>query len=376
MIQAPPMKNRQRILRVNKMNPAQVKIIHMRQLAEYRRSIIGAPPLKNLFLELTLRCNERCIHCGSRCGEHDRVNELSKEQYRKILDDVKRDFGVKQVELDITGGEPLLRRDFFDIMSYANSLGFRWGMTSNATLINDDIAHRLHECGMKTISVSIDGLESTHDSLRGMNGAFSGAMRGIDALIRHGGFQSIQVTTVVNHRNFSELDELFDILCKIDIDSWRVINIEPIGRALDSPDLMLTKDEYRQMFDFIREKRLQGYPLTYGCSHYLGTEYERQVRQWYFLCNAGIYTASIASNGDILACLDIERRPELVQGNILRDSLKEIWQNKFKIFRGDLSDLNEKCRACDSCEFCHGGAHHSWDYGLNEQRVCFKDILF
>ena len=376
MIQAPPMKNRQRILRVNKMNPAQVKIIHMRQLAEYRRSIIGAPPLKNLFLELTLRCNERCIHCGSRCGEHDRVNELSKEQYRKILDDVKRDFGVKQVELDITGGEPLLRRDFFDIMSYANSLGFRWGMTSNATLINDDIAHRLHECGMKTISVSIDGLESTHDSLRGMNGAFSGAMRGIDALIRHGGFQSIQVTTVVNHRNFSELDELFDILCKIDIDSWRVINIEPIGRALDSPDLMLTKDEYRQMFDFIREKRLQSYPLTYGCSHYLGTEYERQVRQWYFLCNAGIYTASIASNGDILACLDIERRPELVQGNILRDSLKEIWQNKFKIFRGDLSDLNEKCRACDSCEFCHGGAHHSWDYDLNEQRVCFKDILF
>ena len=376
MIQAPPMKNRQRILRVNKMNPAQVKIIHMRQLAEYRRSIIGAPPLKNLFLELTLRCNERCIHCGSRCGEHDRVNELSKEQYRKILDDVKRDFGVKQVELDITGGEPLLRRDFFDIMSYANSLGFRWGMTSNATLINDDIAHRLHECGMKTISVSIDGLESTHDSLRGVNGAFSGAMRGIDALIRHGGFQSIQVTTVVNHRNFSELDELFNILCKIDIDSWRVINIEPIGRALDSPDLMLTKDEYRQMFDFIREKRLQGYPLTYGCSHYLGTEYERQVRQWYFLCNAGIYTASIASNGDILACLDIERRPELVQGNILRDSLKEIWQNKFKIFRGDLSDLNEKCRACDSCEFCHGGAHHSWDYDLNEQRVCFKDILF
>lgn len=376
MIQAPPMKNRQRILRVNKMNPAQVKIIHMRQLAEYRRSIIGAPPLKNLFLELTLRCNERCIHCGSRCGEHDRVNELSKEQYRKILDDVKRDFGVKQVELDITGGEPLLRRDFFDIMSYANSLGFRWGMTSNATLINDDIAHGLHECGMKTISVSIDGLESTHDSLRGVNGAFSGAMRGIDALIRHGGFQSIQVTTVVNHRNFSELDELFDMLCKIDIDSWRVINIEPIGRALDSPDLMLTKDEYRQMFDFIREKRLQGYPLTYGCSHYLGTEYERQVRQWYFLCNAGIYTASIASNGDILACLDIERRPELVQGNILRDSLKEIWQNKFKIFRGDLSDLNEKCRACDSCEFCHGGAHHSWDYDLNEQRVCFKDILF
>ena len=328
------------------MNPTDVKIQHMRRLAEYRRSIIGAPPLRNLFLELTLRCNERCLHCGSRCGEHDRVPELSLEQYRQILDDVKRDFGAEQLELDITGGEPLLRRDFFDIMGYAHSLGFRWGMTSNATLIDDGVARRLRECGMKTISVSIDGLEATHDALRGI------------------------------HRNFGELSALFDIFRDMDIDSWRVINIEPIGRALDTPDLMLTDDEYRAMFDFIREKRLEGYPLTYGCSHFLGTEYERQVRQWYFLCNAGIYTASIAANGDILACLDIERRPELTQGNILSDSLKDVWEKKFKIFRSDLSDLNEKCRACDCCEFCHGGAHHSWDYDRNKQRVCFKDILF
>ena len=358
------------------MNPIEVKTRHMTQLADYRRSILSNPPLRNLFLELTLRCNERCIHCGSRCGEHDDVPELTLGQYRKILDDVKRDFGTKQVELDVTGGEPLLRRDFYDIMSYARSLGFRWGMTSNATLIDDRAAHRLYESGMKTISVSIDGLEKTHDSLRGMDGAFSRAMRGIDALIRHGGFQHIQITTVVNHRNFGELPELFELMRETDIDSWRVINIEPIGRALDTPELMLTDDEYRMLFDFIMDKRMEGYPVTYGCSHFLGAEYERQVRDWYFLCNAGIYTASIASNGDILACLDIERRPELVQGNILRDSLKDVWENRFSVFRSDLSDRNGKCRECEQCGFCHGGAHHSWDYDRNEQRVCFKDILF
>lgn len=358
------------------MKPQDVKAEHMRQLAAYRSGILAAPPLRNLFLELTLRCNERCIHCGSRCGEHDRVPELSLEQYKRILDDVKRDFGTKQVELDITGGEPLLRRDFYDIMGYAHSLGFRWGMTSNATLIDAQAAHRLYECGMKTIAVSIDGLEDTHDRLRGREGAFAAAMKGIEALISHGGFQHIQITTVMNHRNISELPAMFDMLREVDIDSWRVINIEPIGRALDAPDLMLTDDEYRRMFDFIRDKRAEGYPLTYGCSHYLGLAYERQVREWYFLCNAGIYTASIASNGDILACLDIERRPELVQGNILKDSLKDVWQSGFQIFRRDLSDLNEKCRTCESCEFCHGGAHHSWDYDRNEQRVCFKGILF
>ena len=356
--------------------PIEIKTKHMQQLAEYRRSILGKPPLKNLFLELTLRCNERCIHCGSRCGEHDAVPELSLDQYRKILDYLKRGFGTKQIELDITGGEPLLRRDFYDIMSYAHALGFRWGMTSNATLIDAQAARRLYECGMKTISVSIDGLESTHDILRGMSGAYSRAMKGIQALISQGGFQHIQITTVVNHRNISELPEMFELLREVDIDSWRVINIEPIGRALDTPELMLFDDEYRRMFDFIREKRMEGYPLTYGCSHFLGAEYERQVRDWYFLCNAGIYTASIASNGDILACLDIERRPELVQGNILRDSLKDVWEGEFKIFRSDLSDLNEICRDCDQCGFCHGGAHHSWDYDRNQQRVCFKDILF
>lgn len=81
----------------------------MKELAEYRRGLWKEPKLKFLFLELTLRCNERCIHCGT-----------------------------SGIQLCITGGEPLLRKDFFEIMGYAHSLGFRWGMTSNGTLIDDE----------------------------------------------------------------------------------------------------------------------------------------------------------------------------------------------------------------------------------------------
>lgn len=362
--------------------PSIVQTVHesrMRQLAEYRRSILPHPPLRNLFLELTLRCNEHCLHCGSRCGEHDAsclASELTLAQYQTILDQVKRDFGTHDLELDITGGEPLLHRDFFEIMDYANRLGFRWGMTSNAILIDETAARRLHECGMKTISVSIDGLPATHDRLRGRQGAYDAAMRGVQALISLGKCQRIQITTVVNHQNIGELPVLFDIMKAIDIDSWRVINIEPIGRAKEHPELLLSPDEYRRMFDFIREKRTHGWPLTYGCSHFLGLDYARQVRQWYFLCNAGIYTASIMANGDIGACLDIERRPELIQGNILRDRLKDVWEQKFAVFRADLSDLSETCRACPQSEFCHGGAHHSWDYDHHRQQMCFKGVLF
>jgi len=352
-----------------------IKTKHMKMLADYRKELVQAPKLRNLFFELTLRCNENCIHCGSRCNEV-RSDELSAQVYYDFLDKIKRDFGTKDIMLCITGGEPLLRKEFFDIMGYAHKLGFRWGMTSNATLINEETARKLKECGMGTISVSIDGLPETHDEFRRTKGGYEKAMRGIDCLIKEGGFRHIQVTTVVHRGNIDQLDALYDIMCGIDIDSWRVINMEPIGRAKDFTDLLLRPEDYRRMFDFIREKRGLGMPVQYGCSHYLGLDYEREVRDWYFLCNAGIYTASIMSNGDIGACLDIERRPETIEGNILRDDFTEVWKNGFRIFREQLAGRSEKCSGCTEKEFCGGGACHSWDYDRNEQQVCFKDVLF
>ncbi|MBQ6410870.1 MAG: SPASM domain-containing protein, partial [Atopobiaceae bacterium] len=265
---------------------------------------------------------------------------------------------------------------FFDIMGYAHEQGFKWGMTSNATLITPAVARRLAEVGMGTISVSIDGLRETHDELRGLRGGYDRAMAGIQNLIDVGTFKNVQVTTVINHGNIGQLDELFDIMDGLDIDSWRVINLEPIGRALLRPDLMLTKDDYVRLFEFIREKRRAGYPLEYGCSHYLGLEYEAEVREWYWLCNAGVYTASIMSNGDIGACLDIERRPETIQGNIRRERLRDVWEGRFELFRRDLSDLNPECQVCEHARFCRGDAHHSWDYDANRPMVCLKGTLF
>ena len=352
-----------------------IKIEHMRKMRDYRKSLMRAPQLRNLFLELTVRCNEHCLHCGSRCGDIT-SEELSLEQYKIFLSQVKEDLGTDKKMLCITGGEPLLRRDFFDIMGFAHGLGFHWGMTSNATLITEDIARELKKCGMGTISVSIDGLEETHDSFRRTPGGYKKAMEGISALLKVGGFKSVQVTTVVTHQNIGELDRLYDIFNNIDIDSWRVINIEPMGRALSHPELILTKEDYVTLFEFIRNKRIAGEPVTYGCSHYLGAEYEREVRDWYYLCTAGLYTASITANGDIIACLDIERRPELVQGNILRDRFSEVWKKGFEDFRRDLGDENEMCCSCPEKDFCHGDSFHSWNFDEHKPRVCFKDILF
>lgn len=352
-----------------------IKIDHMRQLAAYREGLRRAPQLRQLFLELTLRCNEHCLHCGSSCGDAP-CPELSPEQYRVFLEKVKRDFDVSRMMLCITGGEPLLRRDFFEIMEIAHRLGYGWGMTSNATLIEGETARRLRETGMRTISVSVDGLRETHDAFRRRPGAYDAAMSGVAALVREGGFHNVQITSVLTHESIGELDAMYKVFCKTGIDSWRLVGMEPIGRALQHPELMLTAEDWRYLFRFIREKRRRGLPVSYGCTHYLGLDFEREVRDWYWLCNAGVYVASVMTNGDIGACLDIERRPETIQGNILTDDFTEVWNSRFQIFRQDLSALNEGCAACESRAFCGGGAFHSWDYDENRPRVCFRGILF
>lgn len=344
-------------------------------LADYVRGLYRAPRLRQLFLELTLMCNEHCFHCGSNCTSAPR-DQLSASEFCRILREVKEDFDIRDIMLCITGGEPLMRPDFFEIMGCANALGYRWGMTSNATLITKEVAHRLADTGMRTISVSIDGLRETHDRLRGFPGGYDLAMAGIRNLIDEQAFRSVQVTTVINHGNIGELDALFRIMDGLDIDSWRVINLEPIGRALKFPDLMCTDDDYRRLFSFIREKRAQGYPVTYGCSHYLGEALEGELRDWYWLCNAGIYTASIMANGDVGACLDIERRPETIQGNIRSDRFSRIWQDRFELFRRDLLEGSEYCRGCEHANHCRGDAHHSWNYDKNEPMLCFRGKLF
>ena len=355
-------------------NLLKMKTDHLEQVKRYRESLYRKPVLKQLFFEFTLNCNEKCFHCGSSCGMERVTGELEKEEWIAIIDEVAENFKPKPM-LCITGGEPLLYRDFFEVMSYAAKKGFAWGMTTNATLIDRTVAEKLKAAGMRTVSVSIDGLEETHDRQRGLKGGYRRAMEGIKHLIDVG-FEHVQITTVINHENIDQLDALFEIMCGIDIDSWRVINLEPMGRALDFPEKMMTKEDYRRLMSFIKEKREQQYPLCYGCTHYLGMDYEREIRDWYFICSAGRTIASIMSRGEVGACLDIERNERTIQGNVREERFTDIWNNKFELFRQNLDCIAENCKNCEHGRYCAGGSWHSYDFANERQRMCFKDILF
>ena len=259
----------------------EIKKSHLDALRDWRLEKFREPELRTLFLELTRKCNERCLHCGSSCGSEPSP-EMSLEELKRFLTDVSRKFDVGRMTLAVTGGEPLLYKDFFPLMEYASSLGFKWGMTTNGTLIDAGVARRLADAGLRTVSISVDGIGEKHDAFRRKKGAYDAAIAGVRNLIEVGSLDAVQITTVVTHDTVRDLPAMFEEFDKLDLDSWRISNVEPIGRALLNSNLMLTPDDYRFMFDFIREKRRDMIPVLYGCQHFLGLDYEREVRDWYW----------------------------------------------------------------------------------------------
>ena len=379
----------------------ELKRSQLESLARHRESLRKTPNLRWLFFEITDRCNLSCRHCGSSCTTEGRF--LTTEDIDAVLKSVKaasmnidtapkpgesadRNINIapKPVKtartnrptVCLTGGEPMLHSDFYEIAQCVRDNGFYWGMTTNATLIDDDAAEKLRQAGMSTVSVSLDGMEESHDALRQRKGAWRLALRGIESL-QKAGFEP-QVTTVIYRGNFEDLEPLYDLLSGMGVTNWRPINVEPIGRACESGDLLLSPGQLDDLLSYIRGKRFDidnSMEVTFGCSHYLGVEYARMVRDHYFLCGAGILTASVRSNGDICACLDIENRPELVQGNIRKDDFMEVWQDRFEAFRRDRTADSEKCVTCPERFICGGDSTHTWDFDKNEPLLCYRDCF-
>ena len=309
-----------------------IKIKNLDKLYDYRQKLYKNPILKDLFLEVTSRCNARCEHCGSSCGDFIPKDEISADDLKKALLDISNHYNAKDILLNVTGGEPLVRKDLFEIMDYANQLGFRWGMTSNGMLINDEILEKMNQTNMETISISIDGLKETHESFRKVPNSFDKIIDNIKKLQKVPSIKIVQVTTVANKKNLNELENLYNLMKELNVISWRVINVDPIGRAKNNNDILLDKDDYKYLFNFIKEKREENIMnVEYECSHYLDIPLEKEIRDTYFICTTGLYVGSILSNGDIFICPHVERRPEFVQGNIKTDSFVDVWENKFKI---------------------------------------------
>lgn len=323
--------------------------------------------LRYLFWETTRACNLRCRHCGSDCTV-PKPGELSTEEIKAAFKSIASDYDARSIMVAVTGGEPLLRKDLFEVMDYAHGLGFPWGMVTNGMLVDNEIIEKCRRAGMSTVTVSVDGLAETHEYIR-RGGSFEQTIEALKLFKNSGHFSVVQATTCVSQYNVADLPGLYELFSRLGIDEWRLLTVTPIGRARDDPNFRLQPGQLRFLLDFIAAKRREkGLRVTFEEEGFLGSAYEGKVRDSLFYCPAGINIASILACGDIGACPNLP--PEFVQGNVRVDRFMDVWENRY----ASLRDPGwKRCGICDGCawwEFCRGNSLHLWDLQSNRPIMC------
>ncbi|MCK4995812.1 MAG: radical SAM protein [Thermoplasmatales archaeon] len=303
--------------------------------------------------ELTLRCNMNCIHCGSSAGLK-RTKELTTEEWNNVTKQLA-DLNCKEITL--LGGEPFLRKDWYEISKEVKDRGIKITYMSNGFLINEKTIEKLRKIEPKTISVSIDGArKETHDKIRQLNGSFDKCMEVISNLKKAG--LNTTVITSINKLNFQELPELISILLNKGI-VWQLQIAIPLGRF--KKDLLLSKEEYYAAAIFIASSRdkysQKELPIigTHCFGYYSKILRNPMVFPWNG-CQAGISAIGIQSNGEVKGCLSLP--PEFIEGNIRENTISEIWQKPgFCSYNRDFKkfDLNNDCVNCRFGEKCRGG---------------------
>jgi radical SAM protein with 4Fe4S-binding SPASM domain len=330
--------------------------------------------LNYLFWECTLRCNLGCRHCGSMCSPSlVGKNDLSGDEAKRIFQEISQDFDASGIVIAVTGGEPLVREDVFDVMSTVAELGFYWGMVTNGTLITKNVIRKMEKSHMKTVSVSIDGNAEGHAALRGSREAYQKAIMGLNLLLSKASFlEMVEVVTVVHARNINILEDMYERFQSMGVERWRLLMIDPVGRMKepDRDDLFLTGRQLAEMLEFVALKRRNGImEITFEESGFLGLKYEGRVRDYYFHCPAGITTGGIMHDGAIGACPSLERH--MVEGQARFERFSEVWRTRFQRYR-DRESTRRKgpCAQCRWWCYCEGGSLHLWDWDEGKPRVC------
>ncbi len=332
------------------------QLIELEKTRNERRWLEKNHPLRQLFWECTLRCNLSCRHCGSDCRKVSVTPDMPLEHFLPVLDDVATMMEPKNVLVNTVGGEPLVRPDIVACGKAITDRGFLWGFVTNGVLLTEPMLCDVLKAGLRTVAVSLDGLEEEHNWLRG--GSFDGAMRAVKLLTRTRKLLW-DVITCVNQRNFSTLHQLKQYLIDAGVTKWRIFTIFPQGRAKLNNELYLSPEQYVQLMDFIVATRKEGkINLSYSCEGFLG-DYEGEVRSHIFRCDAGTMTASILANGDISGCLSI--RSHYNQGNIYRDRFVDVWNNRFEQMRDRRWMKRDECAKCKAWDWCAGGPFHLRD---------------
>jgi nif11-class peptide radical SAM maturase 3 len=315
--------------------------------------------------EITLKCNLACSHCGSRAGEA-RNKELSTEE---ALDLVRQlaDVGIKEVTL--IGGEAFMRPDWLDIAAAINKAGMLCGMTTGGFGLSLDTVRRMKEAGIWMVSVSTDGLEATHDRLRGKKGSWQSGARTMSYLKEVG--IPFGCNTQINRLSAPEFPLIYEHIRDLGARAWQIQLTVPMGNAADNADILLQPSELLDLYPMLarvtQRANREGVKVHAGNNIGYYGPYERLLRgggdEWTFWqgCGAGLNTLGIEADGAIKGCPSLPTAA-YTGGNIRDRSLREVIEQtdelKFNLAAGTPQGTDHMwgfCKTCKFAELCRGG---------------------
>jgi heme b synthase len=312
--------------------------------------------------EITRNCNLACVHCRAAAENIQYEGELDTQAAKRLLDQIA-DVGSPIIIL--TGGEPLLRPDIFEVARYGTDKGLRMVMAPNGTLITKEKAAKMAASGIKRISISLDGAtRDKHDAFRGVSGAFDGAMRGIE-LAKGAGIE-FQINTTITKTNLAEIPAIMELAVSLGAVAHHIFLLVPTGRGKYIVDKEISAEEYEQTLNWFYDQR-DKYPLQLKATcapHYYRILRQRAREDGKTVsfeshgldavtrgCLAGTGFCFISHTGIVQTCGFLH----VNCGDITKQSFGDVWRNSevFKEMR-NFSQLGGKCGLCEYRRVCGG----------------------
>ena len=317
--------------------------------------------------ESTVACNLACVHCRASAQTEPAPGELTTAEVKGLIDDIA---SFAKPILIISGGEPLMRSDVFQIARYASDQGLHVAMSPNGTLITDEVAGEMVASGVMRVSISVDGSTAElHDRIRGLEGAQAALLRGAAACQARG--VSLQFNTTVMRQNLADLPDMHRWVVEHGAEAWHVFMLVPTGRGEVGDEI--TPDEYEDTLRWIHEtSRTTPVPMRVTCGpqftrivatsrrepgnpvgldrppHGAGAKHGHHAIRG---CMAGDGYAFVSHEGNVCPCGYLP----LVAGSIRERPFSEIYQGS-KLFQTlrDVSLLRGKCGTCEYARVCRG----------------------
>jgi radical SAM protein with 4Fe4S-binding SPASM domain len=328
-------------------------------LAPDVRAVDGVRPIYAVW-EITLRCDLACVHCGSRAGRA-RPDELDTAACLDLVAQMD-DLGVREVTL--IGGEAYLREDWLDIVRELSRRGISASMTTGGRGLTRERARAAAAAGLRAVSVSIDGVEETHDRLRGVRGSYRAALAALEAG-REAGL-GMTVNTQINRLSQPELPRVLDTVIAAGGRAWQVQLTAAMGRAADQPDLLPQPEDLLTLFPMLAELKARcdearvvlwpGNNIGYF-GPYESILRGQMPRGHMGSCGAGRLTLGIEADGAIKGCPSLQTDP-WTGGNVRDARLVDIWERAAPLrYTRDrtVDDLWGFCRTCYYADTCMAG---------------------